>query len=161
MKIYPACYALQRPIHCLSALTQDVGLQSSDITKITIRTPAATVVPLIHHRPATGLQGKFSMEFCLASILVLRKAGLAEFTDETAKRADIRDAVAKIDYTVYSDEEAAANAYKPLTSFLDIELVDGRKISARADIAKGNPLHPMSEDEVGRASCRERVCLLV
>ena len=36
---------------------------------------------LIHHRPKNELQAKFSMEFCMAILLLERKAGLAEFTD--------------------------------------------------------------------------------
>ena len=46
---------------------------------------------LIHHRPTTELQAKFSMEFCLAILLLERKAGLAEFADcllELAERPD-------------------------------------------------------------------------
>ena len=38
---------------------------------------------LIHHRPRTELQAKFSMEFCMAILLLERKAGLEQFTDET------------------------------------------------------------------------------
>lgn len=123
-------------------------IKPEQVARVRIRTNRLLTENLTYHRPATGLQGKFSMEFCLASILVLRKAGLSEFTNETVNRADIRDAVAKIDYTTYTDEEATANAYQSLTSFLDIEFEDGRKISARADIARGNPLNPMSNDEV-------------
>jgi 2-methylcitrate dehydratase PrpD len=88
------------------------------------------------------------MEFCLASILLLRRAGLAEFTDEVVNRPDIQEAISRIDYTAYSDKEAAENDYKPLTSFLDVVLKDGRRISARADVAKGHPSIPMTEDDV-------------
>ena len=103
---------------------------------------------LTYHRPTTGLEGKFSMEFSLASILVLREAGLAEYSDEVVNRPDIQDAIRKIDYTVYSDEEAEAKGYTLLTTFLDVMLKDGRRFSARADTAKGSALLPMSEQEV-------------
>jgi 2-methylcitrate dehydratase PrpD len=36
---------------------------------------------LIHHQPVNALQAKFSMEFCLASLLLYGKAGLQQFTD--------------------------------------------------------------------------------
>jgi len=35
---------------------------------------------LIHHRPKTGLQAKFSMEFCMVVLLLERKASLAQFS---------------------------------------------------------------------------------
>jgi len=34
---------------------------------------------LLHHRPKTGLEAKFSMEFCMAILLLRGKAGLSEF----------------------------------------------------------------------------------
>ena len=37
---------------------------------------------LIHHKPMDALQGKFSMEFCMSSLLVYGKAGLNQFRDE-------------------------------------------------------------------------------
>jgi 2-methylcitrate dehydratase PrpD len=103
---------------------------------------------LTYHRPTTGLEGKFSMEFSLASILVLRKAGLAEYSDEVVNRPDIQDVIRKTDYTVFSDEEAEAKGYHLWTTFLDVTLKDGRTISARVDAAKGSADHPMTEEEV-------------
>jgi 2-methylcitrate dehydratase PrpD len=35
-----------------------------------------------------------------------------------------------------------------MTTLIDIELKDGRKISGRADFGKGSPAFPMSYDEV-------------
>ena len=103
---------------------------------------------LTYHRPVTGLEGKFSMEFCLASILVLRRAGLVEFTDEVVNRRDIQDAIGKIDYTCYSDEEAAANNYPLLTTFLEVALKDGRTFAGRVDYARGSPPQPMTWDDI-------------
>src|SRR5205085_3924778 len=103
---------------------------------------------LTYHRPRTGLEGKFSMEFSLASILVLRRAGLLEYSDEVVNRPDIQEAIRRIDYTVFSDEEAEANGWHLWTTFLDITLKDGRTLSARADAAKGSASMPMSEEEV-------------
>jgi 2-methylcitrate dehydratase PrpD len=45
---------------------------------------------LIHHRPRTELQAKFSMEFCMAILLLEREAGLEQFTDEVVNRPDVQ-----------------------------------------------------------------------
>ena len=79
---------------------------------------------------------------------VLREAGLAEYSDEVVNRPDIQDAIRKIDYTVYSDEEAEAKGYTLLTTFLDVTLKDGRRFSARTDAARGSASLPLSEAEV-------------
>ena len=73
VKLYPCCYALQRPISALSELAGSElapKLDPAAIRRIVLRTPEATVVPLIHHRPASGLQGKFSLEYAAAAALL-------------------------------------------------------------------------------------------
>ena len=48
------------------------------------------MAPLIHHRPDTGLQGKFSLEYACAAALLDRHPGFASFTDEAVRRPAAR-----------------------------------------------------------------------
>jgi 2-methylcitrate dehydratase PrpD len=85
IKIYPCCYALQRPISALL----EAGATSLDpaaLRRIVVRTPAGTVAPLVHHRPQTGLEGKFSLEYAVAATLLDGQTGFASFTDEAVRR---------------------------------------------------------------------------
>jgi 2-methylcitrate dehydratase PrpD len=88
IKIYPCCYALQRPISALAVLAG--GLDPGSVRRIVLRTREATVAPLIHHRPDTGLQGKFSLEYAAAAALLDRHPGFASFTDEAVRRPAAR-----------------------------------------------------------------------
>lgn len=101
---------------------------------------------LIHHHPQNELQAKFSMEFCMAILLLEGKAGLAQFTDETVRRADVKAAMDKIKFHVHPQAEAAG--YDKMTTIIDIHLKDGRTVSGRADFGKGSPADPMNYDEV-------------
>ena len=88
VKIYPCCYALQRPISTLAGLAR--GLGPGDVRRIVLRTPEATVAPLIHHQPDTGLQAKFSLEYAAAAALLDGYPGFASFTDEAVRRPAAR-----------------------------------------------------------------------
>jgi 2-methylcitrate dehydratase PrpD len=101
---------------------------------------------LIHHRPQNELQAKFSMEFCMAILLLERKAGLAEFTDSVVKRDDVRAMIEKVDFSVHPLAEAAG--YEKMTTIIDIELADGRTITGSADFGKGSPTNPMTDLEL-------------
>jgi 2-methylcitrate dehydratase PrpD len=101
---------------------------------------------LIHHRPVNELQAKFSMEFCMAILLLEGRAGLSEFTDEVVNRPDVKAMIERIDFVI--DERAEAAGYHKMTTYLDIALKDGHKISGMADFGRGSPAHPMSFDEV-------------
>ena len=101
---------------------------------------------LIHHRPRNELQAKFSMEFCMAILVLERKAGLAEFTDRVVNQPKVRRMIDKIEFGVHPEAEAAG--YEKMTTIIDIELADGRTVSGRADFGKGSPANPMSDAEL-------------
>lgn len=134
-------------------------IRPQDVRRVTVRTNRLLPLNLTFHQARTGLEGQLSMEFCLASMLVKRRAGLAEFTDAVVGSPEIQDAMAKIRFETYSDEEAAAQKYVFLTSFLDIEMNDGRRYTGRADAAKGSAALPMNIDEVSDKfrSCAEYI----
>jgi 2-methylcitrate dehydratase PrpD len=150
IKPYP-CGNLQQPaMDKLRDLVVEHDIKPGQVERLAVKSHRLMPLNLTYHRPVTGLEGKFSMEFSLASILVLRRAGLAEYSDAVVNRPDIQDAIARIDYTVFSDEEAEAKGYTLLTTFLDIRLKDGRTLSARVDAARGSATLPMSEEDVAR-----------
>jgi len=101
---------------------------------------------LIHHQPQDGLQAKFSMEYCMAILLLEGKAGLGEFTDAVVKRPDVQEMIKRVRF--YTDPEAEAAGYDKMTTIIKIHFKDGRTINGRADFGKGSPANPMSYNEV-------------
>jgi 2-methylcitrate dehydratase PrpD len=121
-------------------------IRAPQVRKIRVGTNRHMPNTLIHRRPKTELQAKFSMEFCMAILLLERKAGLAQFTDAVVRRADVQRMMRLVDFGVHPEAEAAG--YEKMTTIIDIELKDGRVISGRADFGKGSPANPMSDAEV-------------
>jgi 2-methylcitrate dehydratase PrpD len=117
-----------------------------EVSKVRVGTNRHMPNALIHHRPVNELQAKFSMEFCMAILLLERKAGLAEFTDKVVNRPNVKKMIEKVEFGVHPEAEAAG--YEKMTTIIDIELADGRKISGRADFGKGSPVNPMSDEEL-------------
>jgi 2-methylcitrate dehydratase PrpD len=101
---------------------------------------------LIHHRPTTELQAKFSMEFCMAILIIERRAGLTEFTDEIVNRPDVQRMIERVDFT--ADDAADEGGFHEMTSLITVELEDQRTYRARAEYAKGSPANPMRDDEL-------------
>ncbi|HEX7836386.1 MAG TPA: MmgE/PrpD family protein [Kofleriaceae bacterium] len=127
-------------------LIRDHHIKAADVAKVDLGANHAMTTSLLHHRPTTGLQGKFSMEFCLSILLVEGKAGLAQYQDAVVQRADVQDMIARVNFHV--DPEAERAGLDKMTSILQIHLKDGRVIAGRAEFAKGSPANPMSYDEV-------------
>lgn len=128
------------------ALIEAHDIRPAQVRKVSVGTNRHMPNTLIHRNPKNELQAKFSMEFCMAILLLERKAGLAQFTDAVVRRSDVRRMMKKIEFGVHPEAEAAG--YEKMTTLIDIELADGRTISGRADFGKGSPANPMSDAEV-------------
>ena len=83
----------------------------------------------------------------MAILLLERKAGLSEFTDEVVNRPDVQALIRKVDFGVHPEAEAVG--YEKMTTLIEIELESGKTASGRADFAKGSPAIPMSDQELG------------
>jgi len=129
-------------------LVRQHDIQPADVARIRVKTSQNIHHTLLHHQPKTELQAKFSLEFCLAALLLERKCGLNQFHDEYVMRPDVQDTIAKVEYTTYSPEEATRERHTIVTSHVEIEMKDGQRHGGRVDAGKGNKANPMSEDEV-------------
>ena len=122
------------------------SINAADVEQVEVGTNHNMLNTLIHHRPTTGLQAKFSMEFCMAILLLEGKADQTDFTDAVANRRDVQEMISRVRF--YTAPEAEKAGYDKMTTILKITLKDGRIISGRADFGKGSPTNPMSYDEV-------------
>ena len=121
-------------------------INADEVEQVKVGTNHNMPNALIHHRPTDELQAKFSMEFCMAILLLRRRGGLAEFTDEVVNSPEVQEMIRRVEFGVHPEAEAAG--YDKMATIIDIRLRDGRTISGSADFGKGSPANPMSYDEV-------------
>ncbi len=141
IKLYPCCYALQRPISALSELARaGTGREPGGIRRIVLRTPEATVVPLIHHRPESGLQGKFSLEYAAAAAVLDAYPGFGSFTDAAVRRDAARRLVGLVE--VILDPGGSWLLDGELQA--EIHTGDGTVLRARQRFPPGSPARPPS-----------------
>ena len=127
-------------------LIHEHGITADQVAHVRVGTNSNMPNALIHHRPRTELNAKFSMEFCMAILLLDGRAGLNEFLDEVVMRPDVQAMIEKVDFVI--DDRAEAAGYHLMTTYIDITLNDGKVISGMADFGKGSPANPMSYEEV-------------
>jgi 2-methylcitrate dehydratase PrpD len=144
IKMYPCCYALQRPISALAELASAAGVDAAGVRRIELRTPAATVVPLIHHRPGTGLQGKFSLEYAAAAALLDGYPGFASFTDEAVQREAARRLVGLVETELEPGGDWLLDGELRAT----IHAGNGAVHTAVLQYPPGSPLRPPSPDQL-------------
>jgi len=103
------------------------------------------LLPLRREPPATGLEGKFSLEYCLAAALLDGGVGLSSFTDEAVRRPAVRGLVAM----VRAAEGDEAGEF-PIGGYAEVRVVlrDGTEHAMRVDVPRGDPSRPLSWDEL-------------
>ena len=138
--------ALNHPaMTLLRKWVREEGVTPDRVRRVRLRTNANVVNTLLHNRPKTWLEAKFSLPFNAAAILVKGRAGLAEFTDAVVNAPEIKAMMDRIDFAAYDEIKAD---YTNTTTFIEIELTDGKTLSGRVDYPKGSPQDPMRYDEV-------------
>ena len=154
LKKFPCCYASHRATDGLLALRAKLSFDAGTIDQVICRMPPGGMAVLTYPRPATGLEGKFSLHYPLAAAVLDGKCTLATFTDDAVRRKEIAALYARID----AAEDAACRGDDPLfegrssgsRGFVEVEvrLRDGRADKIRVDKAPGSRTRELSWDEL-------------
>ena len=131
LKPFPSCGATHPAIE--AALQATTDLRERAIAKVTVGTTPHSASVLIYSRPRTGLEGKFSMEYCVAAALTTGRVDLDSFTDAAVNDPRIHaliDAVeVVVDPTLSDNTEWGAQ--------VEVQTVDGESIRHRVVLATG------------------------
>ncbi len=146
IKPHPSGSLTHPGMRVMARLIEEHDIKPEQVRRVRVGTNRNMPNALIHHRPRTELNAKFSMEFCMAILLLERKAGLAQFTDEVVQRDDVQRLIERVDFGVHPEAEAAG--YEKMTTIVEVELADATVLRGRADFGKGSPADPMSDGEL-------------
>jgi len=153
IKRFPCGTIQQSVMDATLRLIAQHDIKAADVERVDVGGNQSNVNTLFRHRPTTGLEAKFSMEFAVAILLLERKAGLGQFTDASVRRPEIQDLIGQMKYSVDPEfdkigRDAAFQAVLEEAAILEIHMKDGRVFSTRTEPAKGSPKNPMTYDEV-------------
>jgi 2-methylcitrate dehydratase PrpD len=143
VKLYPCCYESHRALDAALQLRKEANIEAPRIARVEARVSPGTATPLIHHRPQTGLEGKFSMEYCLAAALLDGKINLASFADEAVQRPQAQELLRRVEMV---EEEQWQPIFGPAT--VTVILDDGSQHSRRVETPGGDPRAPLTWEEL-------------
>ena len=147
VKRFPACASTHQSLDVVLDLVAKHDITPASVAAVECAVTYMAPHQLIYDRAETGLQGKFSMPYCVAVALLDRTVGLAQFADERVRRADVQALMPKIRMVVHPEQttrESLPNRFSEVT----ITLTDGRKLVGRVSQAKGQPRNPLTDAEL-------------
>ncbi len=128
IKKYPTCYCTHRAIDCVLDLVNSTPIKADDVKKITVNISDYFATILRNHQPQTGLAGKFSMEFAMASGIVAKRVGLRELTDDFVSRPDIQALMRKVEIVTTTEYDPDMPGAAPQDQ-VTVELANGSSIA--------------------------------
>jgi len=141
VKKYPTCQLTHRAIDATLRLVNTYQISPDDVAEVECQTGSMAANVLVFDEPVNYLQGKFSMQFCLATALSKRKVGLLEVTDEKVNDTKIKQLMKRVRLN-YGDEPLAQS------DIVKIRLRDGKEYSLGVDKARGDCEVPLTDEEI-------------
>jgi 2-methylcitrate dehydratase PrpD len=155
-KKYACCYETHRIADAALALVER-GLRAEDVRSVTVSVQPGGLQAIIHHRPTTGLQAKFSAEYVVSACLTDGRLSLSTFADEAVQRAEVQELLQRIVI-----REAAEPPFGPLNfehayATVEVTLGDGACVRERCDVPRGHARAPLTDAEL---DAKFRDCLV-
>ncbi len=143
IKRYPAEIYMQWPIEAVATLRQKHRIRVEEVEALEVEVPPVRD-DLSRPQPKSGLDGKFSFEYCAAVALAEERVGIDAFTDATRFSPRVEDALRKVRVTF--NPEIPRDVQRMWT-VARVRLKDGRGFSERCRGYRGSMTNPMGRDE--------------
>jgi 2-methylcitrate dehydratase PrpD len=146
VKPYPCCGGNHASIDAALSLKEKYGIKADDIAEVELGVSPFENQLLIHHRPKTGLEGKFSLEYNVARALLSGEVKLKHLTDEGVNETAIKSLIERMTW-VEKFPTPRLGTGDVGTKSVTVKLKNGKQYSEAVSISKGMPQKPMSPDE--------------
>jgi 2-methylcitrate dehydratase PrpD len=147
VKPYP-CGSLGHPgMDAMLKLVKDHDIAPDQIKGVVFRAGSNILEPLRYKTAKTELEAKFCIPFLMTSIILRRKAGIREFTDEFVSS----DAVQRMMPLVETrfDPAIEAKGFDKMRCVVEVSLKDGRSFTQPSDDKyRGGPDRPFTMAEL-------------
>jgi len=146
-KFHASCRHTHPAADALLRAMQDYQLTVGQIARVQAHVHQAAIDVLGPVTdPQTVHQAKFSMGFVLALIALSGRAAVTDFSDEALRNRQIRDFLGRVEMILDPEIDRAYPAR--WIGLVEVETVDGRHITARVDVPKGDPGNSLSRAEL-------------
>jgi 2-methylcitrate dehydratase PrpD len=142
-KYHASCHATHSPLEAALAIVEAEKIALEDISKITIYSSKMAIDAAGNASPATGVEGKFSISYCVANALLRGETGTQAFTDQYVAAPEIIALMDKIQ-VVLDPEKIALEAH------VEIDTGGGKTHRGFSDILQQIPPLDIKKDRVAK-----------
>jgi len=153
VKKYPCCGSSHLALDATFDLLSQGSIDPNAVERIEVMVDFDPPRSLIHSRPLSSLEGKFSMQYCLAAALLDLRVGLDSFEDDQVLRPAAQSLIPRIDMRRFPGNEGKPSWTEGCNE-VDVYLKDGTVLRQQARRASSGALRGVTIDDI-RAKFRD------
>jgi 2-methylcitrate dehydratase PrpD len=148
-KAYPACHFVHGCLDAAAALRAESGWQADDIGSVTVAIPDAGV-PLVlepidaKRRPRTDYDGKFSLPYSVAAMLVHGRVDVASYLSEALRDEEVLELTGRVGY----ERRPFESFPQAFPGWVRVEDRRGNVLEREVSYQRGAAENPLSAAEV-------------
>ena len=147
IKKYPCCGSAHLALDATAKLLAHESFTAEQVDRIDVLVDFDPPRSLIHSRPTGGLEGKFSMQYCLAAEILDGRIGLGSFTDEQVMRPEAQGLIPRIEMRRHPGHEGQLS-WTEAYNQVEVHTRDGRVLTERAERATAGALRGVTMEDV-------------
>jgi 2-methylcitrate dehydratase PrpD len=146
-KPYP-CGSLSHPsMDAMMKVVKDHDLKADQIKAVRLRAGNNILEPLRYGVARNELEAKFSVPFLMSAVILTRRAGMREFTDEFVQSPAAQAMMQRV--SAVRDADIEKQGFDKIRSVVEVDLVDGRKLVQPSDDRyRGGPENPFTRADL-------------
>lgn len=146
-KLYPCCYSTHAAVQAALDLVRRYGtFDPSGVERIDSYTSERALAHTDRPEPNSGLEAKFSVQYCVSRALMHGRVVLDDFEGDAYRNPAAQAMLRKVRATTYTGPVFCAD--DPFDAEVKVTLTDGRVLGAKVD----RPLGRTAENPIGRGA---------
>lgn len=144
MKPYPSCRGNHCGIDCITKIVQRRRFAMEQVEKVICRVDQAAYDTDRYEYPANPGEAKFSLAFCIAKVIECGRISIEDFIGEEIKDKKPLELIDRVEILCTPELFEGSR----FGTEVELRLKDGTILVEKECYAKGDPLNPMTEEEI-------------
>jgi 2-methylcitrate dehydratase PrpD len=140
LRLHASCGAGHWAQDALQRIVRRRPVKADEIDRIEVYINDFLLPMMPYHSPETGLEGKYSLEYDVATIALDGKAGLHQYSDAAVQRPEARALMQRVKIISRSEPK--------LESHVVLKLKNGEVLEETVEKSHGTPVDPLSREEI-------------
>lgn len=148
LKPYASCGGAHYAMDAVAEIISRKHIAPQDVDEIECHVPPGVLHVLPYQHPQTGLEAKFSLEYCLTAMVLDGRGGVKQFFDNAVVRPEAQEFMKRIKYVFLPGVPEGVRYIHENPHRVVIKLKNGERREASTLYCKGTLQNPQTQAEI-------------